>query len=237
MPKTFKNIVNNVITLIRMYKIWKGHRIKKILELKNKKRFRGQKAYAIEYFLQKPTKMIKQGDLLYYCDNRRKEDTNGKKVNFKDNSRGIEQLRKDILPYCWKERKVNGELYFIYLPELKELVTEEIINNSKHKNDGFSKKQIIDALEASKNTCELTGLDVEQGNLAADHWIPKEGGGKSIATNCVILNKVLNEKKNKKPPVDYFCSSLLNNFLTISQKTGMDMEKVKEQLINSIREF
>jgi len=232
----FKSLVKKVIIIKRMYVQFKDHR-KFILSKLEEKKYRGQKKYAIEYMKQYPTKMVKQGDLLHYCDERRNEDTGGKKPNFKDNSRGIEQWRKDILPNCWKEKKINGELYFIYLPELKELVSEEIINNTKDKNKGFSTELIKSKTEDCKYKCELTGLPVSEGHLAADHWIPKESGGKSDPENCVILNKILNEKKNKHNPIDWFCKSLLTNLLTICKKSGMDIDQVKTKLIKFIQEF
>lgn len=235
---TFKNLVSKIIALKKMYRKFKEHRINILNGLKTEyKKFRGQKAYAIEYMLQYPTKMVKQGDLLHYCDKRRYEDTNGKKPNFRDNSRAIETLRKDIIPNCWIEKKLNGELYFIYLPELKELITDEIIENTKHKNDGFSKEIIKSRMDSSNYKCELTGLPVSEGHLAGDHWIPKERGGVSTSQNCVVLNKILNEKKNKHDPIVWFCNSLLTNFLNICKRTGMNLETVKAKLIGFIQEF
>lgn len=236
-PNTFKEYVLKIIVLKKMYIKFKEHRKQILIELKNKKKFKGQKLYAVEYMEKYPTQMVKQGDLLLYCDKRRNEDTNGKKPNFKDNSRGIEQLRKDILPNCWKEKKKNSELYFIYLPELQELVTEEIINNSKHKNDGFTEETKKKVLELSNYKCEITGIPYTDGSLACDHWNPKEGGGKSELQNCVVLNKILNEKKNKYNPVEWFCKSILTNFINISKRSGMDLNNLKEQLINFIQEF
>ena len=220
-----------------MYRKFKEHRINILNEAIEKYKFKGQKQYAFEYILKHPTKMVKQGDLLAYCDKRRCEDTNGKKPNFKDNSRGIESLRKDRIPNSWKEKKVDGELYFIYLPELKELITDEIIENTKHKNDGFSNEILESKLKDSNYKCEITGLPVSEGHLAGDHWKPKEGGGKSNIENCVILNKILNEKKNKHDPIVWFCKHLLTNFLNICKRTGMDLETVKAKLINFIQEF
>ncbi len=236
-PKLFKDVVLQILVLIKMYPKFKEHRIDELKKFKEKHQFRGQKMYAIDFMLKQPTKMVKQGDLLLYCDKRRYEDTNGKKPNFKDNSRGIESLRKDITPNCWKEMKIDGELHFIYLPELKEIITEEIIENTKHRKDGFSKKIIHSKIDSSNHKCELTGLPVSEGNLAADHWIPKEGGGESNIDNCIILNKILNEKKNKHHPTDWFCKHLLTNFLNICKRTGMDLETVKVKLIGFIQEF
>jgi len=237
-PKTFKNTVYKIIALKRMYDIVIPHRIKHFDDiLLTQKIKKGQKLYVIEYMKKNPLRMLKQGDVLAYCDKRRNEDTNGKKPNFKDNSRAIEKLRKDILPNCWKEKKINGELYFIYLPELLELVEEKIINNTMHKNQGFSKEIITTKLIECKYTCELTGLPYSEGSLAGDHWIPKEGGGISDTKNCVIINKILNEKKNKHPPVEWFCKTFLTNFLKICEKTGMNINEVKLKLITFIQEF
>jgi 5-methylcytosine-specific restriction endonuclease McrA len=237
-PKNFKfkRLVSIIIALPKMYRKFKEHRNNLFDELQVKYP-KGQKKYAFEYMGKNSTKMVKQGDLLAYCDYRRNEDTNGKKPNFKDNSRAIESLRKDIAPNCWKEKKVDGELYFIYLPELKELITDEIIENTKHKNQGFSKEIINSKMVSSKYKCELTGLPVSEGHLAGDHWISKEGGGESNIENCVILNKILNEKKNKHDPIVWFCKSLLTNFLTICKRAGMDLETVKDKLIGFIQEF
>jgi len=235
--KSLKECIHKYITFTKMFNTFKKHRVYKLIELEKKKKWRGQKKYAIDFMKQTPTKMVKQGDLLLYCDNRRYKDTNGEKPNFKDNSRGIEQLRKDTFPNCWVEKKINGELYFIYLPELQELVSEEIINQSKHKNQTFSDETITKKLSECNFKCELTGLPLSEGHLAADHWIPKESGGKSEPKNCVILNKILNEKKNKCLPTDWFCKNHLTNFLTICKKTGMDIDQVKRQIFECTQEF
>lgn len=55
--------------------------------------------------------------------------------------------------------------------------------------------------------------------------------------NCVIINKIINEKKNKTPPLEWFCNHLLNNFMNICEKTGMDIENVKKYLIKYINEW
>jgi len=232
-----RDVVHKIIALKKMYQKFKEHRINILNKFKDNHKFKGQKAYAIEYMLEHPTRMVKQGDLLYYCDKRRNEDTGGVKPNFKDNSRGIESLRKDITPNCWMEKRLNGELYFIYLPELKELVTDKIIKNTKYKNEGFTREILVSKLENCNYRCELTGLPKSEGYLAGDHWNPKERGGDSKIENCVILNKILNEKKNKHEPTDWFCKSLLTNFLNICKRTGMDLKIVKEKLINFIQEF
>lgn len=235
--QSFKNVVYKLIALKKMHRQFKAHRIDVLNRFRENHKFRGQKKYAIEYMLKQPTKIVKQGDLLLYCDKRRNDDTKGVKPNFRDNSRGIEFLRKNITPNCWIEKVINGELHFIYLPEFQELVTAEVIQNTKHKNEGFSKEIIVSKLEECNYKCELTGLPKSEGHLAGDHWNPKENGGESKIENCVIINKILNEKKNKHEPVDWFCKSLITNFLNICIRTGMDVGSVKQQLIKFIQEF
>ena len=67
---------------------------KKQLRIKN-----GQLNYVFEYLMMSENlgKFVEQGKVLKYCDERRNEDTNGVKPNFKDNSRQVEKLRKDLL--------------------------------------------------------------------------------------------------------------------------------------------
>lgn len=231
------DMVRKIIILKRLYRAFRQHRVYVLTQFQEKYKFRGQNKYALEYMLLHPTSMIKQGDLLWYCDKRRNEDTMGVQPNYKDNSRQIESLRKNKVPNCWKEIRVKGELYFIYLPELLELVTEEVIENTRHKRDGFSPGDIRTRMLSADSMCELTNLPISEGHLAADHWNPKEGGGESTIENCVILNKLLNEKKNNHEPVAWFCKSLLSNFLNICRRTGMDLENVKVKLIDFIREF
>lgn len=232
-----KEYGKRIICLKKLYKQYRNHR-KNILTilLKNLK-YKGQKKYAIEYMMENPTKIIKQGDLLYYCDKRRYDDTNGKKPNYKDNSRAIELLRKENIPNCWYEIKRNGELYFMYVPELKELVDEKIMKNTKHRTDTFHKDLLKEKLQQCNYKCELTGLSVSDGNLSGDHWIPKYISGTSESKNCIILHKILNEKKNKHDPIEWFCKSLLTNFFTICKKVGMDIKDVKKKLIHFIQEY
>lgn len=66
------------------------------LDNKLKKHTKGQLKYVFEYLIMPSNldKFVKQGDVLLYCDQRRYEDTNGLKHNFKDNSRQVEKMRK-----------------------------------------------------------------------------------------------------------------------------------------------
>ena len=230
-----KKIFNIVYVVVKMYPVYKKHRIYILNKYKDQKKFRGQKSYAVDYMIKFPTKMVKQGDVLLYCDQRRNEDTKGEKPNYKDNSRQIEHLRNNTDPHCFLGKYKNGEYYFMYVPENQELVIEEIIENTK--NDDFSKEIIISKTKSANYKCELTGLPVSEGHLAADHWISKKNGGESNIKNCVILNKILNEKKNKHDPIVWFCKFLLTNFLNICKRTGMDLETVKSKLISFIQEF
>ena len=225
-------VVKKIIFLIR----YKRQRNEELTDLKSKFRPNSQKWFAIEYMLKHPFMFVNQGELLHYCDSRRNEVTNGIHKGYRDNSRGIESLRKDKFPLCWEERKVNKSLYFKYIPQKKEWVNEEIIHYS-NKKTGFPKKIIKEKLQEANFKCELTGLPQEEGKLAADHWFPKEKNGENIKENCVIINKILNEKKNKTPPLEWFCGYLLNNFMNICKKTGMDIEDVKKSLINYIKEW
>tara|TARA_B100001769_G_C21999395_1_gene537051 strand:+ start:181 stop:906 length:726 start_codon:yes stop_codon:yes gene_type:complete len=233
----FKFYVKMIIVIIRMYPIARNHRINQIQLLKKTTRKKGQNRYIVEYLEKYPMQLVKQGDILKYCDDRRNKDSNGEKPNFRDNSRGIEILRKDKHPYCWREVKIEGVLYIAYIPELKELVTTEIVYHSKNRSKCFSKYIINSKLEKANYKCMITGLDVRQGRLAADHWIPKEKGGKNELQNCIILNKQLNEKKNNNHPVDWFGSTILNNFLKACKDTGMNINDVKHELIDVIQEF
>ena len=136
----------------------------------------------------------------------------------------------------WYETKTKDGLYFAYIPELKELKIDEIAITA-HKNKGFSKDVVQKRMKVAGYKCEITGIPLGDGGLAADHWYPKEKGGESTEYNCVILNKILNEKKNNHKPVDWFSRSILTNFLNICRRTRMNMDEVKSKLIGFIEEF
>jgi hypothetical protein len=249
-PKTKKvkktiQIVEDVVkSVIKQCSIQKRRRILyKIviyLHLKDKanKHKKGQLCYVFE-FLMKPEnlyKFVKQGDILLYCDKRRSQDTNGKQNNFKDNSRQVEKMRKDIYPLEWIEVSKGGELWFKYMPQNKKYICKDLYEQHKNKSDNFKKNIIEEKLCETNYTCEITGLSVSEGKLAADHFIPKEKGGKSEKYNCIILNKILNEKKNKKMPIEWFCETILTNFMNICKNVGI-LQECKEKIIKFVQEF
>lgn len=208
--------------------------LSKLILAEQKLRIRNNsQLYYVFQYLRSPNnlnKFIKQGDLLKFCDDKRNQFTNGEKPNYKDNSRAVESLRKNKLPLEWIEIKKKGELYFKYCPENKQFVSNDIIERNRYKNVGFSKELINSKLEECNYLCEITGLPSAQGQLAADHFIPKEKGGLNNKNNCIIINKILNEKKNNHDPVAWFCKSILTNFINICKRTGMDLNKVKDQI-------
>lgn len=199
---------------------------------------KGQLDYVFEY-LMKPEhlgRFVKQGDILLYCDKRRNEDTEGKHPNYKDNSRQVEKMRKDMYPLEWEEVSKNGDLWFKFVPEKKRYITDTIIKAHQYKKDAFDKAIIREKMQLCNYKCSITGIPQHNGDLAADHFIPKEKGGLSVAVNCVIINKLLNEQKNKKMPVEWFCETLLTNFMNICKSVNM-LEECKETMIQFIREF
>tara|TARA_B100001094_G_C18106117_1_gene758471 strand:+ start:216 stop:872 length:657 start_codon:yes stop_codon:yes gene_type:complete len=209
------------------------------LLLKMQKSFRnGQKKYALDYLL-KPSNLcrfIKQGDLLQYCDNRRSIETNRLKPNYRDNSRSIELLRKDIKPLEWTEVIKDRELWFRHSPNIKKYHSEKTLNLYKRRNNGFTTEIIRKKMENCKYKCEITGLSSNESCIAADHFIPKEKGGNSKENNCIIINKILNEKKNRHDPIDWFCKHLLTNFMNICKRMGI-LDTCKTKIKNFIDEF
>ena len=232
----YLNMTTNENTPVTMEdclnKIGREKRIQQITELQSNFRPNSQKYFACEYMLMHPCMYVNQGDLLLYCDQRRCETTNGKHPNFRDNSRGIESLRKDKFPLRFHEVRDSNGLRFVYVPELEEIQKDQIAHVS-HKRSGFSQALIKKKMKEVNYKCELTGLPLENGKLAADHWYPKEKSGVSTEENCVIINKILNEKKNNHEPVTWFCRFLLTNFLNICKKTGLDINSALKNSLNS----
>lgn len=196
----------------------------------------GSVKYAFEYMKKNAGKFVKQGDLLLYCDSRRCEDTKGEKKNFKDNSRAIEILRKDKLPLRWTEIKKDGELWFKYTPWIKEIFTDEIHEKHKYKVDSFTKTLIQERMTIAEYRCELTGIPVNTCKADADHFIPREKGGMSVIENCVILASPINTSKNKKMPIEWFCESILTNFLNICKRVGI-LDDAKKRIIEFVQTF
>jgi hypothetical protein len=190
--------------------------------------------FVIEYLKLNAGKYVGVSDVGAYCSKRRIEIEG---IPYGDPPRSFEILRKDRFPLQWDEYK-SGKLMFVrFNPLKKEALITEIVEAHKHRSDGFSKETIKAKLEEYGNKCALTGLPQSEGKLAADHFLPKEKGGKSEPQNCVILNKILNEQKNNLPPVEWFTKSLLTNFINLTQSAGMDLDSVKSQLISFIQTF
>ena len=236
MNEEIKNFVKEKLDVSRM-----EIRKKQIKDLQKKfsrlrKGLHSQRYWACEYMMDRLCELINQGDLLLYCDKKRCEESKGEFKNYRDNSRAIESLRKDIMPLKWYEMKTKDGLYFAYIPELEELKIDEIAITA-HKKKGFTKDVVQKRMKEAGYKCEILEIPLEEGGLAADHWYPKEKGGESTEENCVIINKILNEKKNNHKPVEWFCRSLLTNFLNICRRTRMNMDEVKSKLISFIEEF
>lgn len=186
-------------------------------ELRIKK---GQLVYVMEYLQMNPCKFVKQGDVLLYCDKRRNEDTNGEKPNFKDNSRAIEQLRKDKAPLRWLEVTKNGELYFMYCKNLETNYVNEIVTKHSLKKESFSKDVVLQTLKRANYKCQICGISANQVKLECDHWHPKEKCGESKLHNAVCLCCNCNPKKNASEPVEWFCKHFLNNFHLLARECG-----------------
>jgi 5-methylcytosine-specific restriction endonuclease McrA len=193
----------------------------------------GANKYAFDYMKIHAGKFVRLKDVQEYCNQRTKDETG---EGLGDPPRAFEILRKDILPLEWEEKKEGRYKSVKYNPDLKRQLTAEICESYENKKDSFSKEIITKQMENAGYKCEITGLPVSEGKLAADHFLPKEKGGKSEENNCVILNKVLNEKKNKKMPIEWFCDSLLTNFMNICKKVGL-LEECKEKFIKFVQEF
>jgi hypothetical protein len=190
---------------------------------------RGANLYAFEYLKLHLNKYVKIKDVQEYCNKRTKEVT-GSPLG--DPPRSFEILRKDKLPLEWSEIKYKKLKYVKYTPNNKI----KIYNIINHKNDKFSKEIIEEKLKLANYKCSITGISEDNGKLAADHFIPKEKGGLSNYNNCIIINKILNEKKNKKMPIEWFCETLLKNFMLICKQVGI-IDECKIKLIKFINDF
>ena len=231
--KKWYNIIRKVINKIK-WENTKKYRETEIKKIEPKKK-NAELGYALEYMIKIGAhKWIQIKFVGKYISDRKFEDT---KEIVGDPPRQFEFLRKNILPLCWLEKKKGRNKWVCFCPEQMEWQTEEIIINSKHKKEKFSKKIIELKLKECNYKCELTGLPTSEGKLAADHWIPKEKGGESDENNCVILNKILNEKKNNHDPIDWFCNSIITNFLNICDRTGLDLETVIKKIIVFLNDF
>lgn len=220
---------NKCITILRKIIHWKQlDNAQKECRIK-----RGANLYAFEFMKKNSGKYVRVKDVQEFCNERTKEET-GSPLG--DPPRSFEILRKDKLPLEWSELQYKKNKYVKYTPEKKKYLCENIINSHKHKSDSFEKNIIQKQLENSNYKCSITGLPQENGDLAADHFIPKEKGGKSTIENCVIINKILNEKKNKKMPIEWFCETLLTNFMKICKDVGI-LEECKEKIINFVKNF
>ena len=194
---------------------------------------KGANLYAFEYLKLNLCKYVRIKDVQEYCSTRHKEET-GNPLG--DPPRAFEILRKDKLPLEWSELQYKKNKYVKYTPNIKDKISKEIIDNNMNKSDCFTKKIIEKKLISANFKCCITGIPQDNGGLAADHFIPKEKGGLSDYNNCIIINKLLNEKKNKKLPIEWFCETILTNFMTICKTVGI-LEECKNQLVKFIQEF
>uniref|UniRef100_A0A6C0KVX4 HNH nuclease domain-containing protein n=1 Tax=viral metagenome TaxID=1070528 RepID=A0A6C0KVX4_9ZZZZ len=196
---------------------------------------KGANLYALEFLIlpQNLNRYVRIKDVQEYCNTRTKEKT-GNPLG--DPPRAFEILRKDKLPLEWSEIKIGKDKYVKYTPHIKEKICLEIIDTHKNKSDSFSKSIIDEKLKLSNYRCCITGIPQDNGGLAADHFIPKEKGGVSNSDNCIIINKLLNEKKNKKMPIEWFCETLLTNFMNICKGIGI-LEDCKDKIIKFIQDF
>jgi hypothetical protein len=195
---------------------------------------KGANKYAFEFMRMNVGKFVRLVDVQDYSSEQRKKAV-GRALG--DPPRSFEILRKDRLPLEWEEFEAGGYKYVKYSPHKKFEHTEKIVDAHKNRKDGFSKQVITEKLEHYGYKCAITGLPVSEGALAADHWIPKEKGGLSVPGNCVILNKVLNEKKNNMMPVEWFMTGPMENFMKACVAAGMDKESVKAELMRALEKM
>lgn len=162
---------------------------------------KGANRYAMEYLKAHLNKYVRIKDVQEYCNVRNKQET-GHPLG--DPPRAFEILRKDKLPLEWSEIQYRKNKYVKYTQCIKDIICSKIIDSHKHKSNSFSKCIIEEKIKLSNYKCCITGIPQDNGDLAADHFIPKEKGGLSDWNNCIIINKILNEKKNKKLPIEWF---------------------------------
>lgn len=194
---------------------------------------RGANLYAFEYLKFNLNKYVRIKDVQEYCNKRTKEET-GHPLG--DPPRAFEILRKDKLPLEWSEIKYKKNKYVKYTPYIKNKINKKIIDYNNNKNDRFNKSIIEEKLKISNHKCSITEIPYDISELSADHFIPKEKGGLSNYSNCVIINKILNEKKNNKMPIEWFCESILTNFMNICKNVGI-LEESKNKIIEFVKEF
>jgi hypothetical protein len=147
---------------------------------------KGANLYAFEYLKLHLNKYVRIKDVQEYCNFRNKQET-GHPLG--DPPRAFEVLRKDKLPLEWSEIQYKKNKYVKYTPYIKDKFCTKIIDNHKHKNNSFNKNIIEKKIKLSNYKCSITGIPQNNGDLAADHFIPKEKGGLSDYNNCVIINK------------------------------------------------
>jgi len=194
----------------------------------------GANLYAFEFLKLNLNKYVKIIDVQEYCNKRTKEKT-GHPLG--DPPRSFELLRKNKLPLEWTEIKYKKYKYVKYTPYNKYKICNKIIDEyCINKNNRFDKNIIEEKLKLANYKCSITGLPQDNGELAADHFIPKEKGGTSDKNNCIIINKILNEKKNKRLPIEWFCETLLSNFMNICKNIGI-LDECKEKIIKFIQNF
>jgi len=153
---------------------------------------KGANLYAFEFMKKNLGRYVRVKDVQEYCSKRKRDET-GHPLG--DPGRSFEILRNDKLPLEWSEIQYIKNKYVKYTPQIKSNLDKKIIDHHKHKGDSFNKNIIEEKLKLCNYKCSITGISQNNGDLAADHFIPKEKGGLSVVENCVIINKILNEKK------------------------------------------
>jgi hypothetical protein len=215
-------------------KIYRDHNRKILESYREKHNANTANWFAFDFMSRYPGEYVLLKDVQEYCSNCYKK-VHGEILG--DPPRAFEICRKNIFPLAWEEAKVSKYKLVRFNPDRIEEINENIVEESKHKSNNFPREMIEKKLKENNYKCEFTGLPNTEGGLAADHFIPKEKGGQSIETNLIIINKVLNEKKNNTPPVEWFCKSILTNFLNICKKTGILNTDTKKTLMDFIENF